>query len=186
MTLVFRHGLLWITSSRLAIPMQGQPASTGRGNGGIMRLAPIVICYGSELDQARRFAQAQSKTTHASATCMHYAAALAEILFRGDARAVPTPSDPPDAATGYVVHTFEAACWAVSSTRSFRDAILAAVNLGGDADTVGAVTGQIAGAIYGYDAISEDWCSRLWWHDKILERADHLWALSPGTTGASQ
>ncbi len=47
-----------------------------------------------------------------------------------------------------MVSTLEAALWAVWHTETFEDAILLAVNLGHDADTVGAVTGQIAGAIY--------------------------------------
>ena len=45
--------------------------------------------------------------------------------------------------------TMEAALWCVYNTSSFEDAVLKAINLGGDADTVGAITGQIAGALYG-------------------------------------
>lgn len=40
----------------------------------------------------------------------------------------------------------------VTYTSSFKEAILKAVNLGGDADTVGAITGMIAGAYYGFDS----------------------------------
>ena len=51
--------------------------------------------------------------------------------------------------SGYVRHTYEAAWWCVQNTSSFEEAVIEAVNLGGDADTIGAVTGQIAGRIYG-------------------------------------
>ena len=49
---------------------------------------------------------------------------------------------------GYVVSTLEAALGCVGATGSFKDALVLAANLGEDADTVGAVTGQFAGAIY--------------------------------------
>ena len=54
--------------------------------------------------------------------------------------------------------TLEAALWCVFHTSTFEDAVLTAVNLGGDADTVGAITGQIAGALYGVKCIPEDGC----------------------------
>jgi ADP-ribosyl-[dinitrogen reductase] hydrolase len=60
-------------------------------------------------------------------------------------------------ATGYVVHTLEAALWAFHHSDNFRDGALRAVNLGDDADTTGAVYGQLAGAFYGVDAIPADW-----------------------------
>jgi hypothetical protein len=55
--------------------------------------------------------------------------------------------------TGYVVDSLEAALWSFVSTSSFEDAVLKAVNLGDDADTTGAVCGQIAGAYYGESGI---------------------------------
>ena len=63
--------------------------------------------------------------------------------------------------TGYVVDTLHAALWSIAKTASFEDALITAVNLGGDADTIGAVTGQIAGSIYGASAIPERWKSKL-------------------------
>ena len=59
--------------------------------------------------------------------------------------------------TGYVVDTLEAAVWSLLQTGSFRDALLTAVNLGDDTDTVGAVCGGLAGLFYGYEAIPADW-----------------------------
>lgn len=61
--------------------------------------------------------------------------------------------------SGYVLHTIEAAIWSLITTESFEDALLKAVNLGDDADTVGAVTAGLAGLYYGYESIPEDWLS---------------------------
>lgn len=65
---------------------------------------------------------------------------------------------------GYIVHTLEAAVWCLLTTNSYKDAVLKAVNLGDDTDTVAAVTGGLAGALYGYNAIPEDW------RDALLKR----------------
>ncbi len=63
--------------------------------------------------------------------------------------------------TGYVVDTLEAAIWALLTTYSFESALLTAVNLGDDTDTVGAVAGGLAGLAYGYEAIPEQWLAAL-------------------------
>ena len=55
----------------------------------------------------------------------------------------------------------EAALWAFARSTTFRDGALLAVNLGDDADTTGAIYGQLAGAFYGVDAIPEEWRSKL-------------------------
>ncbi len=59
--------------------------------------------------------------------------------------------------SGYVVDTLEAAIWCALTTDNYRDCILKAVNLGLDTDSVGAVAGSLAGALYGYDGIPKDW-----------------------------
>ena len=82
--------------------------------------------------------------------------------------------------TGYVVDTLEAALWALERTHSFRDGLLKVVNLGDDADTTGAVYGQLAGALYGVEAIPAEWRTRVAWIDLIVELADALEALSRG------
>ena len=76
--------------------------------------------------------------------------------------------------SGYVMHTLEAALWSVEQTDSFEEAVVLAVNLGDDADTVGAVTGQLAGALYGASAIPERWLANLSWRPRILTMADAL------------
>ena len=63
--------------------------------------------------------------------------------------------------TGYVVDALEAAVWSLITTESFEQALLKAVNLGDDTDTVGAIAGGLAGLYYGYDRIPEDWLSAI-------------------------
>ncbi len=76
--------------------------------------------------------------------------------------------------TGYVVQSLEAALWAFHKARDFRDGALLTVNLGDDADTTGAVYGQIAGAFYGYDGIPERWRLVVAQSHTILAMADRL------------
>lgn len=61
------------------------------------------------------------------------------------------------ASSGYVVDSLEAALWSLLRTDSYRTAVETAVNLGGDTDSIGAITGSLAGIYYGYDAIPESW-----------------------------
>lgn len=88
--------------------------------------------------------------------------------------------------SGYVVEALEAALWAFRRTDSFAEGALAAVNLGDDADTTGAIYGQLAGAWYGIEAIPEGWRSRIALSARIMELADGLLALAgePLETGA--
>jgi len=69
---------------------------------------------------------------------------------------------------GYVVESLEAALWCFLTTSSFEDAVLKAVNLGWDTDTVGAITGSIAGVYYGFSNIPDHWLKTLLDYEKIL------------------
>jgi len=59
--------------------------------------------------------------------------------------------------SGYVVDSLEAAVWCLLKTKSYRDCVLKAVNLGEDTDTVAAVAGGLAGLHYGYESIPKEW-----------------------------
>ena len=76
--------------------------------------------------------------------------------------------------TGYVIDTLEASLWSVFNHDSFKDSVLCAVNLGYDADTVGAITGALAGIIYGHDSIPEEWLNVLARKEDIIELANKL------------
>ncbi len=69
--------------------------------------------------------------------------------------------------TGYVIDTLEASLWCLYHSKNFKDAVLKAVNLGGDADTVGAITGSLAGIYYGYNSIPKKWVKSLMKKDMI-------------------
>jgi len=79
--------------------------------------------------------------------------------------------------SGYIVHTLEASLWAFYNGTSFKNSLLKAVNLGDDADTVGAVTGQLCGAFYGFSQIDKKFLDKLYNKSLILELADKLYEL---------
>lgn len=78
--------------------------------------------------------------------------------------------------SGYVVRSLEAALWAFHDAPDFRTAVLRAVNLGDDADTTGAVCGQLAGAYWGETGIPEDWRANLAGRSLIDPIVDRLLA----------
>jgi len=75
------------------------------------------------------------------------------------------------ASSGYVIDTLEASLWCFLRTETFEDAVLMAVNLGGDTDTTGCVAGAIAGLYYGKSSIPPHWLN-------TLARADDMEALA--------
>lgn len=83
-------------------------------------------------------------------------------------------SPPQIRGSGYVVHTLEAALWALHHGHTFREGALLAANLGEDADTTGAVYGQLAGAVFGLSGIPVTWLECLAMKEKIVGYADRL------------
>ena len=82
--------------------------------------------------------------------------------------------------SGYVVRSIEAALWEFHKSTSFEEGALMAVNLGDDADTTGAIYGQLAGAFYGIDGIPAAWRQRIALRDQIIDLSDRLFALATG------
>jgi len=156
------------------------------GNGGIMRLAPAVIANFNDMDTMLDVARRQSDLTHRNPQCRLIATGLARLmaaLIVGQGKEeipadIAARSESEVKSTGYVVDTFEAAVWAFAPRDGFRNILLRAVNLGDDADTVGAVTGQIAGAAYGLSGIPESWLEVLAWRPKIIEMGRALYGLA--------
>lgn len=71
--------------------------------------------------------------------------------------------------SGYIVDSLEAALWGVLSTTTYKDSILKTINLGGDTDTIAAITGSMTGIIYGYDSIPQDWIQELARKDYLID-----------------
>jgi ADP-ribosyl-[dinitrogen reductase] hydrolase len=176
------------------------PASAG--NGSLTRLAPVAIAFRHDRSSAEFMALKQSRATHAAADCLSACKLLTSMLIdalsgagardatRPRVLAVSpkvlfinagewrTKSRDEIRSSGYVIDTLEAAVWAVGTTDSFEAAVLAAANLGDDADSVAAVAGQLAGAVYGASAIPQAWLDTLAWRDKIEILADRLFYLA--------
>ena len=152
------------------------------GNGSIMRLAPVAVRWALDRPQAISNAILQGETTHGSKACRLACETLAGALvdlINGveptleDHSALPIQLIPN---TGYVVDTMLAATWAFQTTSNFRDCILRAANLGGDADTIAAVAGQLAGAKYGLTGIPRDWVMKLAQRDHLFSLGQKLFA----------
>lgn len=71
--------------------------------------------------------------------------------------------------SGYIVHSLEAALWSLLTTDSFYYSVIKAVNLGGDTDTVGAITGSLSGIVYCFNTFPEKWFENLKKKDYIID-----------------
>ncbi|WP_319414796.1 ADP-ribosylglycohydrolase family protein [Marispirochaeta aestuarii] len=76
--------------------------------------------------------------------------------------------------SGYVVDTLEAAVWCLLTSSGFEECVLKAVNLGDDTDTVGAVTGGLAGIYWGYESIPSEWIEALAKNEMIRVMAEEF------------
>jgi ADP-ribosyl-[dinitrogen reductase] hydrolase len=169
------------------------------GNGSLMRTAPIALFHAW---QPRELVQASldvSRITHAHPEAMWACVALGQAItaaiqataapaeaLLSAAAAVPEPAvrraveeapllNPDTASTfGYALNTLRIALWAVTRHSSFEDAVVAAVNLGSDADTAGAVTGALAGARSGLSGIPSRWLAALRGRAELEALADRL------------
>lgn len=81
---------------------------------------------------------------------------------------------------GYVITTFESVIYSLKNTDNFRDAVVKAVNLGRDTDTVGAICGGLAGIFYGFDSIPIDWINEIPKIDEVIELCEKYEAYCNG------
>jgi ADP-ribosylglycohydrolase len=190
---------------RTGNPYSGPTDPHTAGNGSIMRLAPVPMFYAASLKDGIHFSGESSRTTHGARTCIdacrYFGGLIIDALMGGDKNKILSPPDlalwkeiplcpeiaqiangsfktkntPDIKGTGYVVQSLEAALWAFHNSSSFEEGCLMAVNLGDDADTTGAVYGQIAGAYYGKSDIPEKWLKRLAYREMIEEFASGLY-----------
>lgn len=181
-------------------PIAGSARPDTAGNGSLMRLAPVALRWFRDPDAAMAGARRQSATTHAAEAaveaCAYFAKLLVVGITTGNKSAVleraSSPNSNVDAvaggswkrnrndirSSGYVIDTLEAALWSVSQASSFEEAVLLAANLGDDADTVAAVTGQLAGSIWGMGGIPVRWFTLLAQRERIEDLGRQLCELA--------
>lgn len=156
-------------------PAYQQERPEAAGNGSLMRTAPIGVVaalWGWEDKQTVEAARAISAITHAHESCQSLCAEcslLIRNLVLGRTTPLPTTEvDPSDVDRGgWVVGTWQAALLSLADTSTFEEAVIHAVNSGGDTDTIAAVVGAIAGARHGTEAIPSCWREILMAGDEI-------------------
>lgn len=157
------------------------------GNGSVMRCAPYAVAFTDDWVTLQRVSRESSAITHADPRCTHGSAVLnltIAALLDGDnqplasafdALSADAPEslrevlepvsgaiDPADLSnSGFVLHTLQTALNHALTAESAEDAIVSAVNEGGDTDTIGAVAGAVAGARFGATELPERWLDTL-------------------------
>lgn len=172
----------------LAAPLHFQRTGRAAGNGSLMRASTSAVAFaGAGSSASMAAARRIAALTHGDRAAWEGTAILHELVrvaldgeepqaavtsVLGDVDAnhrarwatVLAPDWHPDAATefnGAVWPCLGSALWALRTTDTYEDSLAAAIDLGGDTDTVAAVTGMLAGAVYGVGAIPTRWLEAL-------------------------
>lgn len=176
-----KHGDAWDEAGQQVWEnsLEGQNA----GNGSVMRCAPLAIPYATDWDRLVEVSRQSSQITHADPRCT-YGCAVLNLTIAGLLDDATTPlgdavdyvgSDAPDElvtalgplaggdspgtleSSGYVVHSLQTALHDGLFAESAEEAIVTAVNRGGDTDTIGAIAGAVAGARFGASNLPDRW-----------------------------
>ncbi|WP_254840159.1 ADP-ribosylglycohydrolase family protein [Natronomonas marina] len=166
---------------------QHRAEGSNAGNGSVMRCAPHAIAFADDPDPLVRASRLSSAITHYDPRCT-YGCAVLNCTIAGYLRGEETPlpgalgrveGDAPDELvetlrlvpdrvdagtlpnSGYVVHTLQTALHDALTADSAEEAIVTAVDRGGDTDTIGAVAGAVAGARFGADSLPDRWLETL-------------------------
>lgn len=184
-----KMGASWREAGRIAHERLG---GLSAGNGSIMRCAPIGLLDFRDHERLVEDSVNSSIITHWDPQARWGAVAVnlaivevlrgekADLLSRleekveqpevrraiGEVERLKSLDFEPSA---YVLDTLQAALWCFVNTSSFEEALITAVNLGGDTDTVGAVCGALSGAYYGFEDIPQRW------HEVLQDRDEILW-----------
>lgn len=159
------------------------------GNGSLMRTAPIS--FYKDMEDVEKWSIEVSKMTHydslADEACLIYNKILYRLM-NGEDKDKVIMSEIKDTKyvdilkfekynlkpTGFVVDTLECVLWCCLTEDSFKDIVVKAANLGGDADTIAAIAGGIAGAYYGYDSIPDSWKDKIIIKDKLMKVCENF------------
>ena len=149
-----------------------QTDERSNGNGSLMRILPLIFTNANDDDIAKVSALSHGHKISIEG-CLIYVHIGREILKGRELKDIlknlklseiykrikilDQLEESDIKSTGYVVYSLEASLWCLLKSSSYEEAVLRAVNLGDDTDTVGAITGGLAGLIYGYEAIPKEW-----------------------------
>ncbi|GIW04097.1 MAG: ADP-ribosyl-[dinitrogen reductase] glycohydrolase [Thermomicrobiales bacterium] len=191
-------GVPWSEAGERVLLLRG--AGGAAGNGAIMRCAPVALRFRRDRTLLVRASLDTARITHADPRCTWGAVAVNQAivhLLEGGEReeapraaidgipnedlrqAVVAARDTPRerlGSGGFVLDTIRAAFWCLLHHASLEETVVAAVSLGDDADTTGAVAGALAGAHYGASAIPRRWLDLLKPRQELEMLADRLLA----------
>ncbi len=182
--------------------LSGDTDPNNQANGAVMRCSPVAVLWHSPTRRSElvRDSLLSATPTHRSAiaagACVVANVMIAELingstfetaLVQTKASAGPewqtelakweNEGRPYRGNTGWALSTVLTALHCINTTRTFEEAVIKAVNGGSDADTVGAVTGEIAGALYGLSVIPDRWLKVLKDREKFVNLAAQLFQL---------
>jgi len=194
----FQRGTSWQDAGREVWEHRGEGSNAG--NGSVMRCAPHAIAFADDPSTLVQVSKRSSAITHYDRRCT-YACAILNGTIAGYLRGADSPletalervqADAPEELinalrpvpdgidnaqlqpSGYVVHTLQTALYDALTAETATDAIVTAVNRGGDTDTLGAVTGALAGARFGSESLPERWLNTLDYRDELEGLAQEL------------
>lgn len=147
----------------------GLSGERDNGNGALMRIAPVAFYEASDeiIDEVSSLTHVHQISVDICRSFVHDI----QALLTGDTSRLQSENHPfiymkkrvitGVRSGGFVKDTYEAAWYCIATTESYKEAALKAVNLGKDTDTTAAVTGALAGLMYGFDSIPKDWLNAL-------------------------
>lgn len=193
-----KEGVSWEEAGQQA--WENSPKRRDAGNGSVMRCAPLAIVFATDYDRLERVSRQSSKITHADPRCTG-GCALLNLTIAGFLTNQSTPlydaldriegDVPPELLgairplrekdpsvtiepSGYVINTLQTSLYDALRADSTEDAIVTSVNRGEDADTIGAVTGAVAGARFGASELPDRWLNQIDDTEEIISLADQL------------
>lgn len=194
--LSYRAGTPWDLASRRAWEILGRPVAA---NGSLMRCAPLALAFSDDPGRRREASLDESMLTHFDPLAGWACVALNDLIVAAmddelreqlpviagalqddDLRISAALRDAVEAEpeevqnSAFVVDSLRTALWAVLRSATFEEAVCLVVNLGGDADTVAAVSGALAGALHGEAGIPARWLAPLELREPLRAVADRL------------
>ncbi|QDX41167.1 ADP-ribosylglycohydrolase family protein [Salarchaeum sp. JOR-1] len=193
-----KHGDTWDEAGQHVWEQsrEGQNA----GNGSVMRCPPLAIPYATDWEHLVEVSRQSSQITHADPRCT-YGCAILNLTVAGLLEGTSTPlrdaldyvdasapdelvaalrplaqGDTPGSleTSGYVVHSLQTALHDGLGCDSLEEAIVTAVNRGGDTDTIGAIAGAVAGARFGASSLPDRWLRTIGEADELETLAEQL------------